>query len=71
MLPIALVHMSCRSCRLLMRMRGAAQVLPRFGMLLADWQPLLQPRSAAVLREFAAWRPLLASDAPRANIFQV
>ena len=71
MLPKALMHMSCRSSHLLLRMCGAAQVLPRFGMLLADWQPLLQPRSAAVLKEFAAWRPLLESDAQRDNIFQV
>ena len=65
------MQMSCRSLQLRMLMRGAAQVLPRFGMLLADWQPLLQPRSAAVLREFGAWRPLLESDAQRDNIFQV
>ena len=47
------------------------QVLPRFGMLLADWQPLQQPQNPAVLADFAAWRPLLESDAQRDNIFQV
>ena len=40
-------------------------------MLLADWQPLQQPQSASVLADFAAWRPLLESDAQRDNIFQV
>ena len=71
LLPRALMHMGCKNFQVLMQMCGAAQVLPRFGMLLADWQPLLQPRSAAVLREFGAWRPLLESDAQRDNIFQV
>ena len=47
------------------------QVLARFGMLLADWQPLQQPQSPVVLADFAAWRPLLESDAQRDNIFQV
>ena len=70
-LPTALTEVSCKGFQLLMRMCAAAQVLPRFGMLLADWQPLLQPRSAAVLKEFGAWRPLLESDAQRDNIFQV
>lgn len=40
-------------------------------MLLADWQPLQQPQSPSVLADFAAWRPLLESDAQRDNIFQV
>lgn len=47
------------------------QVLPRFGMLLVDWQPLQHPQSTVVLADFAAWRPLLESDAQRDNIFQV
>ena len=47
------------------------QVLPRFGMLLADWQPLQHPQSTVVLADFAAWRPLLESEAQRDNIFQV
>jgi len=47
------------------------QVLPRFGMLVAEWHPLQQPQSAVVLADFAAWRPLLESDAQKDNIFQV
>lgn len=54
-----------------MQRHTVVQVLPRFGMLLADWQPLQQPQSAVILGDFAAWRPLLESDAQKDNIFQV
>ena len=39
------------------------QVLPRLGQLLHQWSPLDQPGLAAA--EFAAWRPLLESEASR------
>ena len=39
------------------------QVLPRLGQLLHQWSPLDQPGLAAA--EFAAWRPLLESEAAR------
>ena len=45
------------------------QVLPRLSALLADWQPLEEPERGRA--EFAAWRPLLESDAQREAIFQV
>ena len=46
-------------------------MLPRFSVLLAGCQPLQQPQNADMLGTFAAWRPLLESDAQRDNIFQV
>ena len=46
-----------------------AQVLPRLSALLADWHPLEEPQRGRA--EFAAWRPLLESDAQREAIFQV
>ena len=46
-------------------------MLPRFSVLLTDWQPLQQPQNADMLGTFAAWRPLLESDAQRDDIFQV
>ncbi len=44
-------------------------MLPRLGALLSDWAPLEDPQRGRA--EFAAWRPLLESDAQREAIFQV